>query len=291
MCDQQPKKRMKSLFSFYKKESDVQAPASNINKTDEPDSTPNSLPTIEVEILVDIPKEQCVRTAPGLRKTFCKFSVNQQDRIRKEYIQLGPCQPKLENYPPTFDGHDNRRFQYRWFSLFSWLEYSVATDKVFCFPCFVFEKNPPKSPLFTTKGCNNWSKMLARKKGICEQYVGQLNSFHQKNVQNWADLSRTSKHIDRVIDKLRPKIVKENKLRLKTTIIAVKYLGKEGRPFRGHDECLNSSSRGHFIEIFRSYAGLNEEILKVVLENALKHAIYIAPSIQKEYLEIIATKI
>ncbi|KAL1814358.1 hypothetical protein ACET3Z_016932 [Daucus carota] len=103
MCDQQPKKRMKSLFSFYKKGSDIQAPASNIHMDDQPGPALNSLPASEVEIPADILEEQCVKTDPGLRKPICKFPVNQQDRIRKEYIQLGPCQPKLENYPPTFD--------------------------------------------------------------------------------------------------------------------------------------------------------------------------------------------
>ncbi|KAK1387505.1 DUF4371 domain-containing protein [Heracleum sosnowskyi] len=36
---------------------------------------------------------------------------------------------------------------------------------------------------------------------------------------------------------------------------------------------------------------MNDEIAKAVLENAPKHAMYIAPSIQKEILDIIATKI
>ena len=232
-----------------------------------------------------------MKTDPGIRKPICKFPVNQQGRIRKEYIQLGPCQPKLENYPPTFYGRENRRFQYRWFSLFSWLEYPIATDKMFFLLCFLFEKDPPKSPLFTTKRCCNWSRMLAGKKGICEQHVGQLNSYHQKNVQNWDALSRISQQIDRVIDKLPPEIVKQNRLRLKTTIAAVKYLGKQGLPFRDHDESPNSCSRGHFIEIIKSYAGMNDDIGKVVLENAHKHAMYIAPSIQKEIPDIIATKI
>lgn len=125
MCDQQPKKRMKSLFSFYKKESSVQAPASNSNihmtdqhKPDLEDASAPNLPTNEVEFPVDAPKEQAVQTDPGRRQPICTFPVIQQDRIRKEYVQLGPCQPKLEIYPPTFDGRDNRRFQYKWFSRF-----------------------------------------------------------------------------------------------------------------------------------------------------------------------------
>ncbi|XP_017250865.2 uncharacterized protein LOC108221502 [Daucus carota subsp. sativus] len=282
---------MKSLFSFYKREGDsTEAPTPNNPATVTPDS-PNSLPRDEMEIIVEAPKNPTVQTDPGLRDLICTFPVNQQDRIRKEYLQLGPCQPKLQNYPTTFDGRDNRRFQHRWFSLFPWLEYSVAKDKAFCFPCFLFEKNPPKFPLFTTTGCCNWSRMLAGKKGICEQHVGQTNSLHKRNVQSWADLLKTSQHIDRVIEKLPPEIVRQNRLRLKTTIAAVKYLGKEGLPFGGHDESSSSSSRGHFIEMIKSYASLENEIAKVVLENAPKHAMYIAPSIQKEILDIIATKI
>ncbi|XP_050368883.1 uncharacterized protein LOC126786974 [Argentina anserina] len=133
--------------------------------------------------------------------------------------------------------------------------------------------------------------MLAGNKGICVQHVGHVNSAHQYNVQNWSNLRRTSQHIDRVIEKLPPEIIRHNRLRLKTTITAVKYLGKEGLPFRGHDESADSTSIGHFIELIKCYAVLNEDIVKVVLDNAPKYAMYIAPSIQKEILDIIATKI
>ncbi|XP_074342837.1 uncharacterized protein LOC141680536 [Apium graveolens] len=94
-----------------------------------------------------------------------------------------------------------------------------------------------------------------------------------------------------VIDKLPPEVVKQNRLRLKTTIAAVKYLGKQGLPFRGHDESSDSSSRGHFIEIIKSFADMNDEIAKVVLQNAPKPGMYIAHSIQKEILDIIVPKI
>ncbi|CAM8951655.1 unnamed protein product [Rhodiola kirilowii] len=303
MSDHHSKKRTKTLFSFYKKDVDNQGPTS---ETPMPcNDSPNSLPINEMEIppetetgnppiIVDAPKESPhspVQADLGLRQLICTFPVNEQDRIRREYLLMGPHQPKLNNYPQTFDGREKRHFQHRWFTLYPWLEYSKARDRAFCFPCFLFEKNPPRYPLFTVEGCCNWGRMLAGENGICVQHIGKLNSTHQKNVQSWADLLRTSQHIDRVIDRLPPEIVRQNRLRLKTTIAAVKYLGKEGLPFRGHDESSNSSSRGHFIEIIKSYASMNDEIAKVVLENAPKHAMYIAPSIQKEILDIIATKI
>ncbi|KDO40671.1 hypothetical protein CISIN_1g047049mg, partial [Citrus sinensis] len=39
-----------------------------------------------------------------LRKPIWTYLVNQQDDVRKMYINMGPYQPKLEEFPPSFDG-------------------------------------------------------------------------------------------------------------------------------------------------------------------------------------------
>ncbi|KAL9675182.1 hypothetical protein QQ045_003383 [Rhodiola kirilowii] len=130
MSDHHSKKRMKTLFSFYKKDVNNQGPTS---ETPVPcNDSPNSLPINEMEIpsetetgnppiIVDAPKESPhspVQADPGLRQLICTFSVNEQDRIRREYLLMGPHQPKLNNYPQTFDGREKRRFQHRWFTLY-----------------------------------------------------------------------------------------------------------------------------------------------------------------------------
>ncbi|ESR44796.1 hypothetical protein CICLE_v10003822mg [Citrus x clementina] len=61
--------------------------------------------------------------------------------------------------------------------------------------------------------------------------------------------------------------------------------------FRGHDESVNSLNHGNFIELIKLLATMNEEINKVVLENALKNVQYIAPKNQKELLNILANKV
>ncbi|KAH9677684.1 DUF4371 domain-containing protein [Citrus sinensis] len=83
----------------------------------------------------------------------------------------------------------------------------------------------------------------------------------------------------------------ENRLRLKTSIVATKWLAKQACAFRGHDESVNSLNRGNFIELIKLLVTMNEEINKVVLENAPKNTQYIAPKIQKELLNIIANKV
>jgi hypothetical protein len=61
--------------------------------------------------------------------------------------------------------------------------------------------------------------------------------------------------------------------------------------FRGHDESSRSSNRGIFIEMLKYSASINENIAKVVLENASGNAKYTSPDIQKEILNILATRV
>jgi hypothetical protein len=87
-------------------------------------------------------------------------------------------------------------------------------------------------------------------------------------------------------------LVKErNRLRLRTTIDAVKWLTSQSCALRGHDEMPESKNRGNFIELVKLLAEFNPEIANVVLENAPLNAKYTSPDIQKEILSIIAVKI
>ena len=57
---------------------------------------------------------------------------------------MGPYQPKLEEFPPSFDGQQFRRFQYTWYAQFPWLEYSKEIDDLYCFACFLFDEKKSK---------------------------------------------------------------------------------------------------------------------------------------------------
>lgn len=46
------------------------------------------------------------------------------------------------------------------------LEYSVSSDKVFCFPCRKFPKDSKREVVFTVSGFNNWKAALEAKKGF-----------------------------------------------------------------------------------------------------------------------------
>jgi hypothetical protein len=82
---------------------------------------------------------------PGKRIPISRYAVNDQDRVRRRYIELGPCQPKNHKFKVTNKSGMDRRFCHSWFKEFPWIEYSVEKDAAFCFVCYLF-KDRTKSP-------------------------------------------------------------------------------------------------------------------------------------------------
>ena len=58
-----------------------------------------------------------------------------------------------------------------------------------------------------------------------------------------------------------------------------------------HDESGSSLNKGNFIEILKYKAEGNNELASVILDNAPQNAKYVAPTIQKEILHILANKV
>ena len=98
-------------------------------------------------------------------------------------------------------------------------------------------------------------------------------------------------HIENIVEVITEREKERNRLRLKTSIAAVKWLTFQSCAFRGHDETPQSKNRGNFIEMIKLLAEFNSEIASVVLENAPKVCKYTSPDIQKEILGILAMKV
>ncbi|CAN0873293.1 Zinc finger MYM-type protein 1 [Linum grandiflorum] len=97
-----------------------------------------------------------------------------------------------------------------------------------------------------------------------------------------------AQHIDKVIGKQTSEEVRKNIIRVKASISVAKLLSRQGIPFRGHDESLDSSNRGKFLEILQHTSDQNEKIASVILKNAPKNAKYTSGAIQKEILHVLA---
>ncbi|XP_015965739.1 uncharacterized protein LOC107489497 [Arachis duranensis] len=187
----------------------------------------------------------------------------------------------LESYPRCFKAH--------WFKSFSWLEYSPEVDAAFCLPCYLFTR---KSSPFTSGGFRNWKKVNNAKDCAFLSYVDKsLNSPHNIAIKSSKDLLNQLCHIDKVLAKQSSQKVLSNRLRLKTSIVTIRWLTFQACAFRGHDESHESQNRGNFLEMLKLLAFYNKEVDAVFLENAPQNAIYTSPSIQKEILHVFARKV
>jgi hypothetical protein len=104
-------------------------------------------------------------------------------------------------------------------------------------------------------------------------------------------LKNQSQHIDKVIDKQTSKEKLNNLLRLKTSIDSIRYLISQGCVLRGHDEGLISLNCCNFLELIKLISIYNEDVAKVVLENAPQNAKYTSHHVQKEILHVLAKRV
>ncbi|XP_025702547.1 uncharacterized protein [Arachis hypogaea] len=145
--------------------------SSSLNSSKRPRLLPNQLDIFRLE------------RDPGMRPMIWKFPPNKRDEIHQAYIKVGPNQPILDNYPFSGD-KSHRRFQASWFKLFSsWLEYSIEDDAIYCFPCFLFAKEPSintGSNAFIENGFRNWKKVNSGKECALLNHIGKEDMMKAK---------------------------------------------------------------------------------------------------------------
>ncbi|CAN0899077.1 hypothetical protein LINGRAHAP2_LOCUS20051 [Linum grandiflorum] len=142
------------------------------------------------------------------------------------------------------------------------------------------------------EGFDNWKRVHQGKECVFLIHVGtSSSSSHNMSVAACVDLMRPASHIDKVIDKISREEVLKHRLRLKASAAVVHRLALQGGAFRGHDESNTSLNRGNFIEWVNFLSQWNDEVKKVVLENAPGNAKYVSPLIQKELLAIMGNKV
>ncbi|KAK1397692.1 zinc finger MYM-type protein 1-like [Heracleum sosnowskyi] len=160
-------------------------PRNSVDSESTPCSTPVSTPSISTPNTTPISRVittmesdiDGIESDPGLRKPIEDYDIGIRDRIRREYISKGACQPKGHNFPKTKFGPSTRTFREEWFKLHDWLEYSIDKDAAFCFYCYLFK--PPSmirfgDDAFTKVGFKNWKK-------ACEKFrdhIGEVSSPH-----------------------------------------------------------------------------------------------------------------
>jgi len=81
----------------------------------------------------------------------------------------GPAQPRLSLYPTTEKCGCKRSFRSAWFQQYTWLEYSVLFNTIFCFACRHFGTGVGE-PSYTAGGFQNWKKAHFSDGGLPHKY-------------------------------------------------------------------------------------------------------------------------
>jgi hypothetical protein len=221
---------------------------------------------------------------PGLREKISFYHPNDQDNIRRAYIQKGPCQIVPHNLPQTEIGGSMRRFNPNWFNEHkNWLEYSIEKDAVFCLCCYLFRQDVGKQAggdTFVRTGFKLWHR-----KDKLRTHVGGVNSAHNQAVKNCDDLMKPNQHINNVFVKQTKEEKIKYRIQLNATVDCIKFLLRQGLAFRGHDESLDSSAKGNFLELLQFLADHNESINEVV-QNASKNNKLTRHNIQKDIVKL-----
>ncbi|XP_050547957.1 zinc finger MYM-type protein 1-like [Daktulosphaira vitifoliae] len=190
--------------------------------------------------------------------------------MAKTYFKEGSFQPQDLNFPQV----DGRKFRPEWYKIFSWLEYSILTDKAFCFVCRLFynsEENNAED-VFTLTGFSKWKKAVNAFKKHENSSSHRISNIKLNSLKE-ADKSGT------VIEKVHQQYseeVKENRLYLEALCESLIFCGRQSIALRGHDESTDSKNRGNFLELMKLRS----------IDNC-----YTSPTFQNELLSIIGEQI
>ena len=253
-------------------------------KAPEPDSGNNA----RNSRLDDINWEEEIKFDPGLRKQIDDYHPNVRERVRRKYLENGPCQPRTVHFPVTNIGGIPRRFVPEWFDEFGgWLEYSESKDRAYCFYCFLFRKKKDGGyEAFVKNGWNGYHR-----KERLQNHVGNVGGSHYLAMKKCDDLLQTKQHIDVAFRDVSESAKKDCFTRLNGSIDVARILVKQGLPFRGHDESKKSLNKGNFRE-FRNFAEeQNPTLRKAVDKKNSDNSLLIAPEIQKDIVHCFAKEV
>ena len=167
---------------------------------------------------------------------------------KREIIQTGRPTPTLKTKVGT------RKFQINWYEQIDWLCASQVTEKLYCWPCLLFQ--PKANQSWTDGGYNNYKNILSDCK-YHSKSLSHLSSYKSLKTFGKYDIVTAISESAKLEKEQHNKAVEENRQYLKQLTNAVLYLGRQELPFRGHDEGSDSLNRGNYRELLQCFAEID----------------------------------
>ena len=167
-------------------------------------------------------------------------------------LQEDPVQPVNHLFPSILISNKERCFNPKWYEQYRWLEYSVAKDAVFCYPCRLFAHGSNKAEdRFVTIGYRDWKHAIGKGGAFVKH---NTSKHHQDALMNWSQYKATVTSGTSVVSRLdnaRKEQIKKNRHYLKAMIHASMFCATQEVALRGHRESISSQShnKGNFLEV------------------------------------------
>lgn len=167
-------------------------------------------------------------------------------------VEYGPVQPFVETFPRSVFGKQSRSFTASYYKTYGWLEYSILSNRVFCFPCRQFGTDR-EDETFRREGCQNWKKLSEKLK----KHNSSIHHITNNNKWNEYLKSKEKGNILTQVSNAHRDLTNKNRAYIKTLAEVCLLLARQGLAFRGHDESETSLNRGNFKEICKLLAKCN----------------------------------
>ena len=202
-----------------------------------------------------------------------------------------PIQPKDILFPVTIIGSKKRCFNPEWCKKYTWLEYSIERDAVFCFACRFFGSSAVcrsrPEVTFTSIGFRNW-KNATGTTGALAKHNSSVS--HKESILIWKQSIQNSSQNKSIADRMHSshkELVQNNHHYMKGIIDVLLLCCHQEIAMRGHNESDESANRGNFVEILHVLAR-HDPIIQERLNNGPRNAMYTSPQVQNILLSIMA---
>ncbi|CAH2302510.1 zinc finger MYM-type 1-like [Pelobates cultripes] len=166
-----------------------------------------------------------------------------------------------------------------------WLVYSSSANKVFCFSCKLFDKNPKTS--LTLGGSDDSTNMS----NILKSHEASSGHFTAQQMWTETQLRRNSKHaIDQNYQNLMSRERQHWRSVMERLLNIVQFLAERNLAFRSSSERLFTTNNGNFlglVELLGKYDSvMAEHLRRVVSKETADH--YCGKIIQNEIINLMA---
>lgn len=165
----------------------------------------------------------------------------------------------------------------------TWIEYSVQKDAVFCFACRCFDLNLTKEDTFTIIGFNDWKHAIGKNTGFLKH---ENSKSHIQSMCSWKELLNRENNQSSVAEILTNTTLEKRRYYMRSVIEVTIFLIKNELAFRGNWDEEHHKEDGLFRNLFE-FKLKDNEYLRKCQSVMPRNATYMSAEIQNEIIAII----